>query len=238
MKIKKLFVLLVLLFITSVKAEECSYKEKAELSSLAGQVTATYEIKTSEIESGVLPIEDQPSTITIQIEDIVVNITNIDPKLYVVVYNNKDSEEKTITYNDTENGLYTFVQEDNMEIYNYTIEVYSVGSDSCGIEKYRTLYLKTPKKNPYAELGYCNGLEKVDLCADYILFEEPDMDSFVNQMHDYTNKNAANNDSETVDNNESFFNNNKTYIYIASGVVLVGIAIIVIYKVRGKHHEK
>lgn len=168
--LKSLLVLPFLVALNVYAADECTYKEQANLNKLAAQIKANYEvIKKEEPFTFVDPdtLEEEEMTITVPTFEI--KIYNISESLSLSItesFEGKTGDSKTVTYNDTENGVYTFTSDNAKDIINYAIKVNAFGG-GCGGKTIRNLSLTKPKSNPYFDYEICKGHEDIDYCQEF-----------------------------------------------------------------------
>lgn len=222
-KIKSLMfvpLFMLLTFTLNVKAETCSYIDKANLLEQATKVTSNYkleDVKTkiyfTDPDTGEEFEEDG------FIQKFVINIYNITKDLYIRIINDASDEDTYISYSNTKEGTYTFETSNLDDIVVYTYEIYS-DTDSCNGEVLKTLVFKKPKRNPNAQYGLCEELEDHPLCQKYVT-EDVFVDEEVLQQA-YRNKIKEEETTKKTEQKEGtveFFKEN--YIYIIGGVVVI-----------------
>lgn len=224
-KMKYLKSLLVLPFLIAlnVYADECSYKEQANLNKEAALIEANYEVikeqepYTFEDPDGLGTTETTRTitTFKIKIYNIAENLSlNINERI-----GNKAGSNKVVTYADTENGVYTFTSDNLGDIIDYTIKA-SALSGGCAGKTIRTMTFKKPRVNPYAGYDICKGHESVQYCEEFTTKEFEFTEAKLEEVLKDIDK--TNNGGDTTNENGflKFLKNN--YIYIIVGVVVIG----------------
>ncbi|MDD4795234.1 MAG: hypothetical protein PHG03_01575 [Bacilli bacterium] len=234
----KVFILLGILssfiLMLDVKAD-CTYIEKANLNEIAAMVKTNYEVIEEDItEEFVDPDTGEVSNIEAVKTSFKISIYNIVKDLYVVESNSLTKEEKYLFYEDTTDGVYSFVSEDIKNIIKYEYNIYS-NLESCPGNILKTYNFLKPKINMYSQYSMCVGLEHVPYCKRYITEEVsvPEV-SLRDEISKYVleEKNEKEEDEEKIRIKEFIENN---YIYIIVGVVVVSsitILSVVIIKKR------
>ena len=170
MKYLKSLLVLPFLIALNVYADECSYKEQANLNKEAALIEANYEVikeqepYTFEDPDGLGTTETTRTitTFKIKIYNIAENLSlNINERI-----GNKAGSNKVVTYADTENGVYTFTSDNLGDIIDYTIKA-SALSGGCAGKTIRTMTFKKPRVNPYAGYDICKGHESVQYCEEF-----------------------------------------------------------------------
>ena len=142
MKYLKSLLVLPFLIALNVYADECSYKEQANLNKEAALIEANYEVikeqepYTFEDPDGLGTTETTRTitTFKIKIYNIAENLSlNINERI-----GNKAGSNKVVTYADTENGVYTFTSDNLGDIIDYTIKA-SALSGGCAGKTIRTI---------------------------------------------------------------------------------------------------
>lgn len=241
---------------------DCSYKERKELLNIAKQVEIQTEIKTIKspaiVSDGVTE-----TTIEEEKEVVFFYITGISENIYVKYYNlfytedmypeeeiivDGESEdeyfedeefekeyklEKYISFDDLEDGIFSFYDEDTSNIYNYYFEV-SSKSKNCAGKLLTKKTITKPAINKYHGLGICqqDGLENYKYCDKYIT-EEIKMNDveFEKKVNNYLN---ANKPKEIIKEKKI---DAKKIIIISSGIVLTIGTISVILIIKKKKNE-
>ena len=221
-------VLAIVMFITNVKAaSKCSYAEEVELNELAGKIKLIYEEKKELVKDGTTNDKDYYKDYF----DIL--ITNITYKFYVIVESDIDNVKHTYSSADAKNNIISFKQDDLVSIVHYTVNVYSSNNTGCKDEIYKTLYLTTPRYNPYSQRSICDGKEEYSLCNKYVETEEISETDFLNRIEkemSSRNKNDKN-DNKIVENNNTIIDILKEYKYYVIGalgfIIIIGVLVVI-----------
>ena len=235
---KKILAILFIVFLYNSNvyaASICDYKEQTAINQKASNIKVSYEVVTETIK-----FEDMDSTM--EVFDI--SIFNITEDFYVIVKNNVTEEEKYFSSSDAKDGVVHFKWTYADNVTNFTIQVFTTDKTSCPDEKYKTIYLTTPRYNTYYNVGTCQDNPDFYLCQKFVTFSEIDEEKFFQQLESY--KNGEINDSGEEPKNPSndnitdiifnFLNEYKWYI-LGSIVIIVGVTI-VIQRIRTKKQRE
>lgn len=249
---KILFVLVLFFFSLDISYAECDFTENNKLNSLAVNVKASYEV--SYIEQEKDEFFNAPDGMTPEeIEDFKsykgvfnIKITNLTKELYITVYDKMSKETKTYTYNDSENGIITIIQEDMLSMNTYSITVYSSEETNCPDKKLYTLSLTTPYYNELSSYSLCDDIKEFYLCHEFLTVESTSFEDFSRLVESYK-KGKIDDEGKDVKKEEEKTNNffdfikeHKVLIISISSGILVGgivITIIVVKKQRRKKNE-
>ncbi len=232
---KKILLTIVVFFMfmgISLADSKCSYNEQAELLNEAANVKVSYEVATE-----IVKFVDMDANV----DHFNVQIYNLNEKFYIVVKNDLNSSVKTFNYSDSKEGVVTYRWNQIDKITNFTIEVYASGKTGCAGEKYKTLYLQTPRFNEYYDREICEELTDFYLCQKYVTSSSVTEDRFFEQLDSYK-KGLLNDDGEKIDNRNifdkafDFIKDNKWYI-LGGLVVIVGGVVFVYTKKNKKRRE-
>lgn len=232
---KKFTLLLFLFFSFSINAlaeSTCSYSEQAELLNKATNVKASYEINTEKVKFVDMETDVDYFNIT---------ITNVTDEFYVVISNDYNSSKKTLYDFEAENGLLNYKWNNIDKVTNFTIEVYASGKTNCAGEKYKTLYVQTPRFNEYYDREICEDLTDFYLCQKYITSSLITEDKFFEQIASYEagkiDKKGEDIDTRNIfDKAFDFIKDNKWYI-LGGIVVITGGTVYIIKRKNKKSRE-
>lgn len=235
---KKLFVIFAAVFLCSINvsaASICDYKEQTALNQKAANIKVNYEVVTEREEYG--EIADSSEVFDI-------SIFNVTEDFYIVVKNNINNVEKKYTVDDVQNGIIKFRWTYATSVTNFTIQVYSTNKTSCPDEKYKTIYLTTPRYNKFYRRETCQNNLEFYLCQKFVTFSEISEDKFLNQLEKYRNNKINTEGHEIVEPEKvtlfdkifEFLDNYKWYI-ISSGVVILGVIVVIQRKKMKKQRE-
>ena len=239
---RKVFTIVVLLLTfncRAVFAGECTYQEQANLNSLSSQLKGTYLVKKALLDESkyVGPVPIEYSYLEIQ-------VLNMTPELYLVISNTENDNKRTVRYEDTLDGIYTFKREDISNLVTYSVDVYPTNEECLSkLKKIRNFSIKTPKKNKYSNYDICDGLENFKLCQEFILFDEPSFNVLSKQIAEYKKEDEAIEIDEEQKQGFSFIAWIKEYkmiIIIAVGILVITSGGVAFYKNKNRRriHEK
>lgn len=184
--------LLMFCFISSVKAEECTYEKQVELNNIASTVKATYE--EVEIDTGETYFDDMnfdengnPVILKYYVKGFNVKLLNLTEELYVEVSNSL-GEERTIYFSDTDNGKISLGVKEADQIITYSIKIMSAKGECAG-KDLRTINVLVPKFNSYSETMFCKENPEFDYCQEYLSSDtQIDYITFDENAKKYTEK--------------------------------------------------
>lgn len=230
--LKSLLVLPFLVALNVYAADECTYKEQANLNKVAALVDANYEVVseeenvTAEDPDGLGTVETTQTTTTFKMK-----IYNIAENLSLSItekIKDKSGTEKIVTYSDTENGVYTFTSDNLGDIIEYVIKINALDG-GCAGKTIRTMSFKKPRVNPYAGYEMCKGHEDVQYCEEFTTkefeFSDAKLEELINSV------NPTPDDKKDEENKFlSFLKNN--YIYIIAGTLVIagGVTAYLVYR--------
>lgn len=221
---KKIILVLALTFLFNINtsaASICDSNEQIELNQKAANIKVNYEILTEEKE---LP----DGTLTTY--STKVSIYNVTKEFYVVVSNNTNNNKATYYFENAIDGVIIFTNVDLSNVVNYTIEVYTTNETGCMDERYKTLYVTTPRYNDYYNREICVENSEFDYCKQFVVVPEIDEDTFLEKLNKYvkkdTNSSIVEDENNTEENKTNFIDDYKWYII--GGVILAGAGIITI----------
>jgi len=216
------FLFLMLFLNINVKAASlCSHKEQAELNSKASNIKLIYEV-VDDLEYN----EDGDITGGTYFN---VSILNVTKDFYVIVKNDYNDEEKKYSYEDSKNDIITFTWNYLNKVTNFTAEVFTTSNTGCKDERYKTIYLTTPRYNKYANRSICEGKEDLSLCQEYVTFSELSETDFIEKVIETSKiENGSNNNGEPNKPAEKNFIGNILDFIDAYKVYIIGISIVII----------
>lgn len=236
---KKIIFLPLILFLFSMNvnaASMCSYKEQTELNSKSSNIKVSYEVVEDTI-----AFEDW-STKT---EYLKINIYNVTSEFYVKVRNSYNDTEVIYSNTDAKDGIISFIWKNIDEVINFTTEVYTSNNTSCPDEKYKTIYLTTPRYNEYSTMAICSENSDSELCKKYVFFEKLERAEFYTKIEKYSTNNNNNeiDDGNNEINNGNFMDRvfdfiNDNLIIILGGIGILIVLIIVIYRSKTKKQRE
>ena len=226
MDVKYFKILIPLLFFyVNVYADECSYKEQANLNKESALVKANYELKE---EKTTRTSESGKEYDEINYE-FVISFYNITENLSLEVTDSLKKQKESIYFRDTDSGKYTITSKDQDNIITYDIIVYS-NTDNCGRRRLRSFSFTKPKYNMYSEYLICQGHEDLPYCQKFVTSEvNMDINQIVNKITEIDNSKG---DGEDEKDNKFLKFLKENYIYIIGGTVMVagGVVGVIIYR--------
>lgn len=231
---KKILAILFIVFLYNSNvyaASICDYKEQTAINQKASNVKVSYEVVTETVK-----FEDMDSTM--EVFDI--SIFNITEEFYVIVKNSITSEEKHFTSADAVDGVIHFRWTYAEKVTNFTIQVFTTDKTSCPDEKYKTLYLTTPRYNEFYKREICSEYEDFYLCQEFVTFSEVSSEKFLERLESYRNgeidsSGETPNDSSNEKITDKIFDFLDEYKwYIAGSIILIIGVSIMVQRIRTK----
>ena len=223
-----------------VKASTCSDQRVLELSSLANNVNVSYQeydklVEEYTSETFVDDTDEDPHvkstyaayylTIYNLPNDLNVSIIRNDTKKSVVAYA-KDKEDDGVVYVDTGYAA---------KVKLFTLKIRSNDSN-CQNEVLKTVAITTPMYNKFSQYNSCQENPEFSLCQQFTTTDYSDVsnDQFIEKLEEYKTKKE-----EEEKKKKSIFYNIGKFLeaygwYIVIGLVILGVAIIVIIMRRRK----
>ena len=235
---KKILAILFIVFLYNSNvyaASICDYKEQTAINQKASNVKVSYEVVTETVK-----FEDMDSTM----EAFDISIFNITEEFYVIVKNSVTEEEKYFTSADAVDGVIHFKWTYADNVTNFTIQVFTTNKTSCPDEKYKTVYLTTPRFNTYYNVETCQDNPDFYLCQKFVTFSEIDEEKFFKQLESYKNGeiNSSGEDPKADTNDKitdkifEFLDDYKWYML--GGLVIITGTTIVIQRIRTKKQRE
>lgn len=229
------FLSLMLLFNINVNAASlCDYNEQAELNSKAANVNVSYEVinSTTEFEDG-----------TADTRVFKIQILNVTEDFYVLIKNDVTKEEKTYYSTDAKDGAISFIWDYAETVTNFTIQVYTTNKTNCADEKYKTIYLTTPRYNEYYNIESCQDLSEFYLCQEFVTFSEISRDKFLAQLESYRNGEINSGGEEPIVKDPTITDKIANFVieniwYIIGGIVVIGTSGYTIYRIKTKKQRE
>lgn len=237
MKYLKILITTLFLVITStmsVNADTCPSSVNYDLNKKASYVKAAYTVDDKSITKKLI-YGNSKSSYKIPIFTFKMSIYNIIDDIYVVITNDVDSTSITVNPEDTQDGTYTFENNDAERVYNYTIEIKASNSECYGASL-KTIKLTKPKYNAYSEYAYCNNSGSY-YCQKFI---SANLD--VNSNQDFFKKIGINPDGTVKDEPKEDYIaktiklNRTFYIIVSLVTMLITLIILLIPKIK-KYRE-
>lgn len=231
-----LLLLFGMLITVGVKASTCSDSRVLELSSLANEVNVSYQEYDK--------VVDKLDSDTFGDEDGEVDVTY--PAYYLTIYNLSDDLNASIVRSDTKETVEVSAKNKDKDgvvyvdagmaakVKLFTVKIRSNDS-SCKNEVLKALAVTTPMFNDFSTYTVCQEYPEFELCKKYttVDYSNLTMSDFNTKLEEYKVKKEEEERQQKsiVYNVGKFFDTYKWYII---GVVIIGVAIIVIYRIRRK----
>lgn len=229
-----LFLILMLTFNTIVSAASmCSSEEKLELNQKAANIKVKYEVAEETI-----PTVDYPMTI----QFINIKLTNMSEEFYVNIKSDNETFNQSYYYSNSTDGILNIRWDNLDEVTTFTITVYTTDKTGCPNEKFKTIYLTTPRYNELSENYQCVEYEDFYLCAEFVTFKEVSQETFDKEIEQYIKKLnktpiVENDGDEKTDNKLSEIIADYKWYFIGAFAIILGISIVVIIAKKKKFRE-
>lgn len=173
---KKILLIISILFLFSGKVyAECTGSEKIDLNQKAANIKVKYDIeKKEELHNDGYVINRK----------LIISIYNLSDEFYLIMKNKNTKEEKTFTSKDAIDGVISLETEDLTEVVNYVFEVKAlIDVTSCPGQKFKTLYLTTPRTNEFYYREACVNNEDFDYCQEYVTAKKISDEEFKTKLN-------------------------------------------------------
>lgn len=216
-----IFACLSLIVVNNVYALSCPNAISKDLGEVASYVKTGVEVIDNS-ETKTLTIDNNSTTYKIPNYTFNINIYNITDDIYLTVKNDVTDEEETIFASTLDGDVYTIINDDFGQIYNYTITIYS-NNAYCYGEKVKTIRYTKPKYNAYSEYTYCKNSSNL-YCQKFVT-----KDLNINGTDDFLNKIKVNNEkNKPEDISEKIIETIKEhwiiYLILFVGIIIGSIA--------------
>lgn len=217
----------------------CSYEEQVKISSEASSVKLTSEEAQGIVDpSTYVPIEgyENDSSYVKYYNYFKVKILNVTENITIKLENDVNDEVKYISYDDTDEGTYTFDWKTTDKVTTFTYTVLASKSTSCLNEKFNTGVFVLPKYNSFSNSQMCENDPDYYLCQKYVSIDF-DYEYFEKTMMARINDKTAAKKEEEKKNETTileFIKNNKLQVIIGTSVLIVGgvVTIMIVIKKR------
>lgn len=227
-----LFICFFLFKTTLVMARgSCPNATRRELTSLANYVKANYEI-IDKSETKELTVDGHTTTYKVPNYSFEISIYNLNERLYAEIETTKDFH-KTVSWEEASDGVYSFIDYNAGEIYNYTV---TIKSSECPEVNLNTIKFTKPRYNAYSEYTYCQNSSNY-YCQKFIGTEIniSNTGEFLDKIQANNEKNdpsSPQNQEETI--GEVIKNNWKLYLIIFASIVLISGITLILIRMRNK----
>ncbi len=234
---RKLLVFIVTFILTPqviLGASNCSLERQVELDKNAGLIKVSYKEEKELLDSSEYVVPEtviDEENFEVWYNYFSIDFINITSDYYVILENNVNDEKITINYNDLDsNGKYSYDWKDLSKVTTFTAKVYTSENVECSDEVVRTLYLTVPKYNIYHAMDVCEEYKEESICAKYITYENFNVAAFDKKMEAIINDSLEETKKEEKATNKvfEFLKQNKTIISISTGVLIIGVAFVVV----------
>lgn len=231
---KKILLILLITFFCNITVEAaslCSYQEQNELNQKAANVKATYEIKKYEewLFDGYYSEYE-----------IVISLLNLTEDFDAVITNNINNEKIRINYSSVKDGVATFAWDYFDSVTNFTIELVTTNKTNCSNERYKIIYLTTPRYNKFYNKAVCSENPDYYLCEQFVVYQEITEDKFHEEITSYLNSSKIDNkvDEPSVENPTVIDYFNKYKWYAIGGFALIVIIAYIVYRIKTKKQRE
>jgi hypothetical protein len=230
-KILLVFSFILMISFNNVLAATCDSTELKKLYSIANNIKVGYEVETKTVENANYEVDGGSPTMVIS--NIIIDIYNMTDDIFIIASNNINNSSKTIIYSDTDNGKYKLDTYDNFNaLGTYTFDIYAK-NEPCFPQKINTIEFAKPIENPYYYTKECKENLDIPFCAQFVTVLNQNIDIFnmdeeIENYRKTSTKNTTTKKEEpTNDNNVVKFITEKKYYFIGTGVLILGIIILV-----------
>lgn len=211
-KIVKFGLFLLLVTIPGKVMGYCTTEDKLRYSTLASNITTSYDYVEVD-------------------ESVSFNITihNVHRDLIVL------DKQTGLRYNSKQNDLNNFTIRNLKDGTSYVFEIYADNSD-CSYRLYNTLYVTVPKYNKYYKYPACNGASNYLYCQKWVETGDLTYTELVKLVEEY--KDSISDETITpIEEKKDWWQIigdfwAKYYLFIAGGIILVCVTIIIIKNKR------
>ena len=228
-KVKKIFVLLVMLLLVKNVHAECGYETQAKLNSEAATIKAIYEEVQKEMDRNLYMCGDGVDECTEYYSVLKISILNLSKNFTINVKSKNFG--KSFSYSDVKDGVVSFDLNDIMETHTFTFDVYPSTETTCPKKKIRTFYLSTPRYNEFYDFGFCQDNPEFYLCEKYVTFENMEITDFMDKFQEYEDKKKQ----DEIEKNKNFFQKLGDFIkehkevFIGAGCTILVVGGVVVF---------
>ena len=205
---KKIVLIILLLFTINVYAGNCDSNEFKRLKALAEKIEFTYDYDIKKDENTGYEYADFSVT--------AVNL-NKDLKVMIIYDYYKDQYSEFLYNKDLKSTLNGFVSGENVKI---TFKAYT--SNDCSNKTILTKNIKLPYYNYFYEEDFCKDNKSFKYC-NILIDKDINYNDYINAKNTYLSSEEENNVERITEKN------NSNYIYIIVGIISLIVFIITIY---------
>lgn len=235
-----IFICFMCIFPWNIKAESCLKEVSRYLTKEAYYIKTNYEVIDKSTYKDI-KIGENETTFKIPRYEFNISIYNLTEELYLVITNSLSDITRTVNYSDTDNGTYSFIDDEFGQISKYTIDIYSSNAD-CLNKKLKTIKFTRPMYNAYSEYAYCKN------SSNYYCQKFTKTKLNLKGNEDFLSKIKVNNDrrSEEIKKNEEpkergivdlIVDNWQMYLGIFIGTIFISIILVFVIKKRKSKKE-
>lgn len=229
------------LFMVNSNALKCDTTEQAKINQEASNVKLTYEVKTERVKDNGVQNADIPTDGYINIDYFEVTVLNVTENLIVKIKDSINKTTRTISYSDTNNGVYTYRVDIKGDPNKLTYEVITSNKTSCSGEEVFENSKTLPIYNYYYSTGTCATMKNDPSCQKYVTEEvTPQKFEKVEQAYrklkneEYKIQQEKIEDKNLVEKFVDFVKENKIGFIIGGSIIIVAgvVATVVVIKKR------
>lgn len=240
---KYMLLLVSLLFVDFIQVhainDTCSTSMKKTLSKEAAFIKANYEIKDFSTEKEIT-VEGNTTTYKIPNYAFEISLYNLKDYFEVTVSTTNKSNTALFTINgaDATDGVYTFMDYDFGNIYNYIFTVRTIGEE-CNSQILRTIKFTKPKYNAFSEYTYCKNSSNY-YCQRFVGTDLNlrDSDDFLSKIKVNNDKNNPNREQMDEDKEIKDILKNNWKIYLIVFIVVLGVLVGSVVLIRRYNKKK
>lgn len=236
---KCLFIILMLLININVSAKECSKDTLRELKKEASYIKASYEEAQEQIVN-TKPNSEEGTLSTNPIIKLFFNIKfyNITSNISLQITNENTKKVTFVNYSDATNGTFVMEHRDILNVTTYSYKVLAASNNDCFNTLLKQGKITLPARNDYATFPECEGYEDLYFCKEYVTFDTSKVD-VGKLLNEYKQKEREKQEDEIEETEEKltaiikkFLTKNKITIILIVAILIIGIVLFVIYKVK------
>ena len=206
-------------------ASTCDYETQINLQKEAQSVNVSQEIEW--IPSG----EYSEDGGEYQDPLITVTVYNLTENIYAVVRNVNTNDTETFYYENTDNGTFTFQNDNGYELGKYEVIIYSDHND-CLDEEYRRISVTTPRYNSLSQFPFCYDLDEY-YCQEFVDFDMNLSLSEAEELASEKRKELEEQEQRQEENKKNGF-----IIVLVSAIVLIIVGVTITVMIRSKRSDR
>lgn len=229
------FILLSFVFINSVNAE-CSYQERKQLLNEAKAVDISVSPKGEKKQTTIISdLTEEEEVVEYDAYSFEFNIVNLTSNLFIKYYNDLDGVEYYITHDDINNGVYTFINNNESTLENYYFEFRSQNNNCPGQLMYTKKVIK-PIFNNFSIYSVCSEetLKNEEYCQK---FTTKKFNITESQFLEWANKKQSLLIQEEQENDSNILDVIFDKWYVIALIVLLLLIVIIVLFIRKRRSE-